>query len=50
LIRAAHASTAIEDNPLTLKEVSNLAQGRKVTAAKRAKQEVLNYLNVHAYN
>ncbi|HDI82272.1 MAG TPA: hypothetical protein ENF18_00590, partial [candidate division WOR-3 bacterium] len=46
LIRATHASTAIEGNPLTLEEVSRLAQGRKVTATKRAKQEVLNYLNV----
>ena len=46
LIRAAHASTAIEGNPLTLEEVSQLAQGRKVTAARKAKQEVLNYLKV----
>lgn len=46
LIRATHASTAIEGNPLTLEEVSNLAQGRKVTATRKAKQEVLNYLNV----
>jgi len=46
LIRAAHASTAIEGNPLSLEEVSKLAQGRKVTATRRTKQEVLNYLNV----
>lgn len=46
LIRAAHASTAIEGNPLTLEEVSQLASGRKVTAARKAKQEVLNYLKV----
>ncbi|MCD6522066.1 Fic family protein [Candidatus Calescamantes bacterium] len=46
LIRATHASTAIEGNPLTLEEVSKLAQGRKVTTTRRAKQEVLNYLNV----
>jgi len=46
LIRAAHASTAIEGNPLTIEEVSQLARGRKVVAARRAKQEVLNYLNV----
>ena len=45
LIRAAHASTAIEGNPLSLEEVSKLAQGRKVTATRRTKQEVLNYLN-----
>ncbi len=46
LIRATHASTAIEGNPLTLEEVSKLAQGRKITATRKAKQEVLNYLNV----
>ncbi len=46
LIRATHASTAIEGNPLTLEEVSKLAQGRKVTATRKAKQEVLNYLSV----
>lgn len=46
LIRATHASTSIEGNPLTLEEVSKLAQGRKVTATRKAKQEVLNYLNV----
>ena len=46
LIKAAHASTAIEGNPLTLEEVSQLAQGRKVTATRKAQQEVLNYLYV----
>jgi Fic family protein len=46
LIRATHASTAIEGNPLTLDEVSKLAQGRQVTATRKAKQEVLNYLHV----
>jgi len=46
LIKATHASTAIEGNPLTLEEVSKLAQGRRVTATRKAKQEVLNYLNV----
>lgn len=46
LIRATHASTAIEGNPLTLEEVSRLALGRRVSATRRAKQEVLNYLNV----
>ncbi len=35
LIRAAHASTAIEGNPLTLEEVSQLAQGRKVMATRK---------------
>lgn len=46
LVRAAHASTAIEGNPLTLEEVSQLAEGREVMAARRAKAEVLNYLRV----
>ncbi len=46
LIKAAHASTAIEGNPLTLDEVSQLAEGREVMASRKAKQEVLNYLNV----
>lgn len=46
LIRAAHASTAIEGNPLTIEEVSQLAQGRKIMAARKAELEVLNYLRV----
>ncbi|MBI2136270.1 Fic family protein [Candidatus Woesearchaeota archaeon] len=46
LISSAHSSTAIEGNKLTLEEVSQLAQGRKITAARKEKQEVLNYLNV----
>ncbi len=46
LIRATHASTAIEGNPLTIEEVSQLAQGRKIMAARKAELEVLNYLRV----
>jgi Fic family protein len=46
LIRSAHSSTAIEGNKLTLEEVSQLAQGRKIMATRKEKQEVLNYLNV----
>ena len=46
LVRAAHASTAIEGNPLSLEEVSRLSEGREVMAARRAKNEVLNYLRV----
>jgi len=46
LVRAAHASTAIEGNPLSLKDVSRLAEGREVMADRRAKAEVLNYLRV----
>jgi len=46
LIKNAHASTAIEGNPLTLEQVSALAEGRDVMAQRKAKQEVLNYLEV----
>ncbi len=46
LLRSAHASTSIEGNPLSLEEVSELAKGREVMATRRAKQEVLNYLEV----
>src|SRR5690606_31295478 len=46
LIHAAHSSTHIEGNQLTLEEVSQLALGREVSAMRRDKQEVLNYLNV----
>ena len=45
-ILSIHASTAIEGNPLSLEEVSRLAEGREVMAARRAKAEVLNYLRV----
>jgi len=44
LIQSAHASTAIEGNPLTLEEVSELAHGREVMASRKDRQEVLNYL------
>jgi len=46
LIHAAHSSTHIEGNQLTLEEVSQLALGREVSAMRRDKQEVLNYLKV----
>jgi Fic family protein len=46
ILRAAHASTAIEGNPLTLEEVSRLADGREVMASRKAQAEVLNYLSV----
>jgi Fic family protein len=42
--RTAHASTAIEGNPLTLEEVRALEEGREVTLPEeRAQREVLNY-------
>jgi len=46
LVASAHASTAIEGNPLSLREVSLLAEGREVMATRRAKHEVINYLDV----
>src|SRR3989337_883587 len=46
IIRAAHSSTAIEGNRLSLEQVSDLAQGREIMAALKDKQEVLNYLKV----
>ena len=45
LLRTAHHSTAIEGNPLSLEDVTALAQGRRVMATRKAKQEVLNYLS-----
>lgn len=46
IIRSAHSSTSIEGNKLSLEQVSELAQGRKIMASRKDKQEVLNYLNV----
>ncbi len=46
LIHSAHSSTHIEGNSLTLEEVSQLALGREVSAIRKDKQEVLNYLQV----
>ncbi|HEY3317756.1 MAG TPA: Fic family protein [Coriobacteriia bacterium] len=43
--RNAHASTAIEGNPLTLAEVRALADGIEIpTIARRPQREVVNYL------
>jgi len=44
ILRSAHSSTAIEGNPLTLEDVSALAEGREVMARRKDRQEVLNYL------
>lgn len=46
LIHSAHSSTHIEGNSLSLEEVSRLAIGREVSAIRKDKQEVLNYLEV----
>ena len=49
LIRSAHHSTSIEGNPLSLEEVTDLLEGREVTAHPREKREVLNYVEVLDY-
>jgi len=46
IIHSAHSSTSIEGNRLSLEQVSELARGREIMAARRDKQEVLNYLDV----
>ena len=45
ILRSAHASTAIEGNPLTMEEVTALAEGREIMVRKKDRQEVLNYLD-----
>lgn len=45
IIHSAHSSTSIEGNRLSLDQVSELAKGREVLAARKDKQEVLNYLS-----
>jgi len=44
-LMSAHSSTAIEGNPLSLKEVTELAEGRDIMVRRKDKQEVLNYLD-----
>ena len=46
IIRNAHSSTHIEGNRLNLEQVSKLAHGKKITATRKDKREVLNYLSV----
>jgi len=46
IIRSAHSSTHIEGNRLNLEQVSKLEKGRKITATRKEKKEVLNYLSV----
>ena len=43
-VRNAHASTAIEVNPLTLDEVRSVAQGVATAAGPRSEREIVNYL------
>src|SRR5277367_4520907 len=48
--RNAHASTAIEGNPLTLEQVRALEEGRELSAsAARPRREVLNYFAALRY-
>jgi len=49
LINSTHASTSIEGNKLSLKEVSDLMIGRKITATLKDKKEVLNYFEALRY-
>lgn len=44
LLHSTHSSTAIEGNKLTLEQVEALADGKKIIATDKDKQEVLNYL------
>lgn len=44
ILHDTHSSTAIEGNKLTLKQVEDLADGKKIVATDKDKQEVLNYL------
>ncbi|MBE0433322.1 Fic family protein [candidate division WOR-3 bacterium] len=46
IIRSAHSSTHIEGNRLNLEQVSKLEQGRKITATRKDRREVLNYLSI----
>ncbi|MFA4966681.1 MAG: Fic family protein, partial [Candidatus Margulisiibacteriota bacterium] len=45
MLQNTHSSTAIEGNKLTLNQVQDLSQGKEVLAARKDKQEVLNYIN-----
>ena len=46
IMKSTHASTAIEGNRLTLEQVEKLADGKKIIAIRKDKEEVLNYLHV----
>ena len=46
VIHGAHSSTHIEGNSISLEEVSQLAIGREISAIRKDKQEVLNYLDI----
>jgi Fic family protein len=46
MAKTAHYSTRIEGNPLTLRQVKSLLDGREVIAQRRAINEVQNYIRV----
>ena len=49
LVRMTHSSTAIEGNILNLRQVEDLAAGRKIEASQRDIFEVKNYLQAMKY-
>ena len=49
VVRTVHYGTRIEGNDLTYQEVAKLVEGRKITAADRDIQEVINYRQVVDY-
>jgi len=46
MVRAVHYGTKLEGNDLTLQQVANIIEGKKILAAKRNVQEVINYRQV----
>ena len=46
IVHSAHSSTRIEGNNLSLEQVSDLAQGRKIMAKRKDREEVLKYIRV----
>ena len=44
ILHNTHSSTAIEGNKLTLKQVEDLSDGKRIVATDKDKQEVLNYI------
>ncbi len=46
VLKAAHHSTAIEGNPLSIDQVEAIFKTMEKTSQKKSDQEVLNYLNV----
>ena len=49
IVRTVHYGTRIEGNDLTYQEVAKLVEGRKISAADRDVQEVINYRQVVSY-